>query len=116
MAEKNASSKIVAAVLLRHVKPGSVVYTDEFHSYRHIRWLGYKHFRVKHSRHVYAVGPVHLNNAESRNRHLKAFLFFKRRINLLRAGFYAAAAPAFTRLYADGTSQTCHWLLEVVTM
>ena len=114
LAGRNANSGTVAAILLRHVEPGSTVYTDKFRGYRRISRLGYEHFRVRHSRRVYAIGPVHVNNAESRNWHLRAFLFFKRGVNLSRAEFYAAAASAFVRLYAEGPLQTCHWLLEVV--
>jgi len=61
---------------------------------------------VGHSCGVYAVGPVHVNNAESRNWHLRAFLFFKRGVPAALAGFYAAAASAFLRLHAEETLAT----------
>ena len=114
LAEKGASSKVVAGVLLRHVERGSVVYTDEFRGYGRVSALGYEHFSVRHSSGVYAVGPMHVNGAESVNWHLRAFLLFKRGVSLWQANFYAYATSAFVRLYADTTLHACHWLLEVI--
>ena len=115
LAERDASSKTVATVLLGRVERGSVVYTDEFRGYRRVCRLGYVHFSVRHSGGVYAVGPVHVNGAESRNWHLRAFLFFKRGVSLEYASFYAFSASAFARLYADVALHACHWLLEVIS-
>ncbi|OYT31436.1 MAG: hypothetical protein B6U94_03210, partial [Thermofilum sp. ex4484_79] len=114
LAEEDASCRTVATVLLRHVEPGSTVYTDEFRGYRRVSGLGYVHLSVGHSCGMHAAGPVHVNNAESRNWHLRAFLFFKRGVSVALAGFYAAAASAFLRLYAEETLSTCHWLTEVI--
>ncbi|OYT31172.1 MAG: hypothetical protein B6U94_04030 [Thermofilum sp. ex4484_79] len=92
LAEGDASGRTVATVLLRHVEPGSMVYTDGFRGYRRVSGLGYEHLSVMHSGGVHAAGPVHVNNAESRNWHLRAFLFFKHSVSAALAGFYAAAA------------------------
>ncbi|OYT30233.1 MAG: IS1595 family transposase, partial [Thermofilum sp. ex4484_79] len=73
LAEGDASCRTIATVLLRHVEPGSVVYTDGFRGYRRVSGLGYEHLPVRHSGGVYATGPVHVNGAESRNWHLRAF-------------------------------------------
>ncbi len=114
LAGRDVSGRTVAMVLLGHVERGSTVYTDGFRGYRRVSGLGYEHLSVGHSCGVYAVGPVHVNNAESRNWHLRAFLFFKRGVSAAFAGFYAAAASAFLRLYAEETLATCHWLAEVI--
>jgi len=45
---------------------------------------------------VYAASPVHVNGVESKNWHLRAFLFFKRGISLFHASFYAFAASALS--------------------
>ena len=82
LAEEGASSKVVAGVLLRHVERGSVAYTDEFRGYGRVSALSYEHFPVRHSSSVYAVGPVHVNDTESVNWHLRAFLLFKRGVSL----------------------------------
>ena len=79
----------MAKVLLRHVEPGSVVYTEGFRGYELVSGLGYVHMPVRHSSRVYAVGPVHVNGAESGNWHLRAFLFSKRGVSLEHAPFYA---------------------------
>jgi len=115
LAARDASGGTVAAVLLGHVERGSVVYTDEFRGYGRVCGLGYEHFSVRHGGGVYAVGPVHVNGAECRNWHLRAFLFFKRGVSLRRAVFYAFAASAFVRLYAEAALASCHWLLEVIS-
>ena len=67
LAEKGTDSKTVAKVLLRHVEPGSTVYTDGFRGYGLVGMLGYVHMSVRHSGGVHAVGPVHVNGAESWN-------------------------------------------------
>ncbi len=114
LAEGDASGRTVATVLLRHVKRGSTVYTDEFRGYRRVSGLGYEHLSVRHSGGVYATGPVHVNGAESRNWLLRAFLFFRRGISLFHASFYAFAASAFVRLYAERPFSAFHWLIEVI--
>jgi len=112
LAEGDASGRTVATVLLGHVKRGSTVYTDEFRGYRRVSGLGYEHLSVRHSSGVYAAGPVHVNGAESRNWLLRAFPFFKRGISLFHASFYAFAASAFVRLYAERPFSAFHWLLR----
>ena len=91
-----------------------MVYADGFRGYRRVSGLGYEHLSVRRFGGVYAAGTVHVNNAESRNWHLRAFLFFKRGVPAALAGFYAAAASAFLRLHAEETLATCHWLTEVI--
>ena len=56
LAERDASCRTVATVLLRHVEPGSTVYTDCFRGYRRVSGLGYEHLSVGHSCGVYATG------------------------------------------------------------
>jgi len=48
LAERDASSKTVATVLLGRVERGSTVYTDEFRGYRRVSRLGYEHLSVKY--------------------------------------------------------------------
>ena len=104
----------VTSLLSKRVELGSVVYTDEFRSYNHVARLRYEYLRVKHKDSVYALGSVHVNGAESRNWHLHASPFFKWGISERLANFYAYAASAFLRLYAEPFLATCHWLMEVI--
>ena len=110
----SASSEDVKKVLSKRVERGSTVYTDEFRSYSCVVELGCERLSVRHSDGVYALGPVHVNNAECRNWHLRAFLFFKRGISFAFASFYAAAASAFLRIYSEVGLVACHWLMEVM--
>ena len=110
----SASSEDVKKVLSKRVERGSTVYTDGFRSYNCVVELGYERLSVKHSDSVYALGPVHVNNAECRNWHLRAFLFFKRGISFKFASFYAIAASAFLRLYSEIPLAAYHWLMSVM--
>ncbi len=104
----------VVALLGRGVEAWFQSVADGFRGYGRVGGLGYAHFSVRHSGGVYVAGTLHVNGAESRNWHLRAFLLFKRGVSLWRATFYALAASAFVRLYADATPQAYHWLLEVI--
>ena len=44
LAEDDAFKKTVTEILLRYVEHGSIIYTDEFRSYKHVSKLGYDHF------------------------------------------------------------------------
>ena len=92
-----------------------MVYIDGFRGYGRVSALGYGYLSVRRSSGVYAVGHVRVDGAESRNWHLRAFLFFKRVVSLKYMSFYASAASAFVRLYADATLQACRWLLVVIS-
>jgi transposase len=50
--------------LQKHILPASVVYTDEFKSYRRLGEAGYEHSRINHSEGVYVSGDVHTNTIE----------------------------------------------------
>jgi transposase len=47
-----------------HVLPESVIYTDEWHSYRGLGRAGYTHHRINHSERVYVSGDVHTQTIE----------------------------------------------------
>jgi transposase len=51
-------------IIEQRVLPESIVYTDEFKTYRGLKKKGYTHKRVNHSEKVYVVGNVHVNTAE----------------------------------------------------
>lgn len=48
----------------RHVLPGSVVFTDDFKTYRRLGREGYSHRRINHSQKVYVDGDVHTQTIE----------------------------------------------------
>jgi transposase len=50
--------------VMRWVRPGSRVATDEHRSYRDLRDNGYRHGVVNHSADEYVRGPVHVNTIE----------------------------------------------------
>jgi transposase len=61
--------ELLAEIQVR-VLPGSVVYTDEFSSYRGLRSMGFDHYTIKHGRTrggipIYVEGDVHTNTIEN---------------------------------------------------
>src|SRR5205823_10887963 len=48
----------------RRVLPATMIYTDEFATYRGLKKKGYQHRRVHHLAHVYVDGDVHVNTIE----------------------------------------------------
>ena len=114
VAAKRANKKTVASLLLRRVRRGSAVFTDEFKSYLVVGRLGYSHFAVNHSSGLYAVGPNHVNSCECYNWHLRSFLRSKWGVTTDRADFYASAASAFAGLYGESAYAACNWLIETL--
>ena len=51
-------------IVVHHVAPGSIVYTDEHRSYRDLKF-DFRHSTVRHSDHQYVNGNVHTNSIES---------------------------------------------------
>jgi transposase-like protein len=51
--------------IIAHVKPGSMVYTDDHGAYRGLERYGYGHESVKHSVSEYVRGQAHTNGVES---------------------------------------------------
>jgi len=94
--------------LLEAIKRSSVVYTDEFKSYSCVTELSYERLSAKHGDDVYALVYVHVNNAEYRSLHLRAFLSSNSGVSLALASFYTAAASAFLRTYFEAGPVVYH--------
>ena len=52
-------------IIQKHVRPGTVVCTDEARAYRSLHQIGYRHQAVAHSAGEYVKGQVHTNGIES---------------------------------------------------
>jgi len=61
----NAQTDTLTRHIQAHVKPGTVVSTDEHGAYQHLRRMGYWHFSVNHSEREYVRGIIHTNSIES---------------------------------------------------
>jgi transposase-like protein len=69
---KDVKGSTLLGLVRKHVVPGSVVYSDELHSYDGIAQIkakngmsaGYRHFRIKHKDGVYVRGHIHTNSVE----------------------------------------------------
>jgi transposase len=61
---ENTGMDVLVPHIREKVLPASAVYTDEFHSYRHLGRMGYEHSRVHHAQKVYVSGDVHTQTIE----------------------------------------------------
>ncbi len=84
-----------AETLLPHVRervhPDTLIYTDEFKSYRRLPREGYQHKRVHHAAKVYVDGDVHVQTIEN------FWSLLKRGLK----GTYVAVAPVHLFRYLD---------------
>jgi transposase-like protein len=79
------------AFVQTNVKPGAAVYTDEHGAYSSLRWEGYKHAAVNHSKKQYAIGRVSTNAVEA------FWSLLKRGLH----GTYVQVAPEHLFRYVD---------------
>lgn len=84
--------------IIKHVTPGSVIYTDEYPAYEGIQHLwkdgkpaGYRHFRIRHKNKVYVDGHIHTNSVEG------FWSLVKRGIG----GVYHSVSPEYLQTYLD---------------
>lgn len=68
----------IHAILRTHVAQGSRLYTDELHSYRRVRRLGFRHRRILHLNR-FARGQTHTQGIEGYWGHLKPTLVARHR-------------------------------------
>ena len=66
----NTTKETIKSVVSETVKPGSIVFTDAWHSYS-ILDVDYIRYMIKHSVGEYVSGSVHTNNLENFWNHLK---------------------------------------------
>ena len=62
----DVKAKTLLPIIQEHIPTaeGTVIYTDELHSYDRLASLGYAHARVLHSAKKYVAGNAHVNNIE----------------------------------------------------
>ena len=59
-------------IIKAHVEPETMIYTDTWSGYKHVKELGpFKHETVNHRIKEYARGPVHVNSIEGHWSQLK---------------------------------------------
>jgi transposase len=95
----DVTAKRLTGLVRKHVIPGSVIYTDEYHSYYGIRRLkmrdgkpaNYRHFRVKHADQWVSEGHIHTNSVEG------FWSLIKRGIG----GVYHSVSPKYLQTYLD---------------
>lgn len=51
-------------IVTTNVEPGTVVYTDEYPTYRLLPRHGFEHYAVAHNKKEFVVGPIHTNTIE----------------------------------------------------
>lgn len=68
---EDRKAKTFEEVILRNVKPGSKIHTDEWKSYSRLRELGYSHATVNHSERFISPDGVHTQRIESQWRQIR---------------------------------------------
>lgn len=64
IATQNVKRETVYPFIKGNIKPGSTIYTDEYHLYNTVASLGYVHKTVNHGTYEFARGEVHTNTIE----------------------------------------------------
>lgn len=62
----DVKAKTLLPIIQEHIPtaPGTVIYTDELHSYDRLGKLGYVHETIQHAARQYVSGNAHVNNVE----------------------------------------------------
>ena len=60
----NAKRTTVEPIIRRHIRPGSIVHTDEWFAYRNLSQYGFHHQTVNHSMEQWAFNGSHTNSIE----------------------------------------------------
>jgi len=97
-AEKNVKGETVKKVARTHIKPGNIVYTDDFRSYWALERL-YRRRIVRHSEGIYAAGDISINGAEGENLSFKMFLMLRRGVSKECLDEYCACATIWANVY-----------------
>lgn len=76
---ENRSASVLIHLIQNHIPSGSLIFSDEWSSYRKLDTLGYRHFTVNHSKKEYSrdeeidgrIVKVNINKLEGMNRALR---------------------------------------------
>ena len=67
----DAKSKTILPIIEKHVEKGTTISSDQYHTYKRLPGLGYKHGSVNHSIEQWVNGIHHTNTLEGFWSHLK---------------------------------------------
>jgi transposase len=84
---KHAGKSEIRPIILKLIRKGSILYSDDWSAYRGLVFNGYQHFKVSHVHHEFSKkGTQHINSIES------FWAFSKRRLlkfnGIRRKDFY----------------------------
>lgn len=97
---RKRSRQHLLPLVVKHIRPGAVIISDEWRAYRALRSLGYRHLTVNHSR--WFVDPV----TRAHTQHLeRAWLTYKSNIWRLRGNRNAKLLKEHL-----GVIEWTHWL------
>jgi len=89
----DVKAKTLLPIIQEHIPaaPGTIIYTDEMHSYGRLTSLGYAHETVQHAAKQYVSGNAHVNNVEG------LWSTIKRGID----GVHHSVSPKYLQAYLD---------------
>lgn len=97
---RNVQEGTVQDTLKRWVRPGSLVYHDDYPSYSGLEEAGYPHEAVCHSRGEYARGEAHINTCEGEFSFYRPFMAVHRGVAKYKLWLYLEAFNLHRRIYA----------------
>ena len=87
----NTKRSTVTPLITQNVSRNAILYTDEFHTYDHLTYIGFNHQRINHRAKFYVAGKVHTNSIEG------FWSQFKRGIS----GVYHSVSPKYLQTYLN---------------
>ena len=89
----DVKAKTLLPIIQEHIPtaPGTIIYTDELHSYDRLTRMGYAHETIQHTAKEYVNGTAHVNNIEG------LWSNVKRGID----GVHHAVSPKYLQAYLD---------------
>jgi transposase len=87
----NRTHNNILPVLLKNIKVGSSVYSDEWMGYKRLENFGYEHKHVNHSKFEWSKGDTHTNSIEGYWSNLKKSIF----------GTHTFVSPKYLQKYLD---------------
>ncbi len=88
---KSAGERVLTPQIKANVKPGTLVYSDEWRAYNKLDLHGYPHASINHSKSRYVDGNVHTQNVENLWSNMKRGI----------RGVYRHVDPIYLQAYVD---------------
>ncbi|MBM3119889.1 MAG: IS1595 family transposase [Chloroflexi bacterium] len=87
----NVKRSTITPIITSNVARDTIIYTDEFPTYDHLTYIGFKHERINHRAKQYVRGRAHTNNIEG----------FWSQVKRGISGVYHSVSPKYLQSYLN---------------